>query len=87
MEVVIFYTSGPGRYWFLEKRVAIFGLERWIKILIKAIQQNPFEGISKPEALKHNYAGWWSRCISNEHRIVYRVEGQKIIVAQLKFHY
>lgn len=58
-----------------------------IRTLIEAIQQSPFEGIGKPEALKHNYAGWWSRRITEEHRLVYKVEGERIIIAQLRFHY
>jgi toxin YoeB len=58
-----------------------------IRTLIEAIQQNPFEGIGKPEALKHNYSGWWSRRINDEHRLVYKVEEDQIIIAQLRFHY
>jgi toxin YoeB len=49
--------------------------------------ETPFEGIGKPEALKYDYAGWWSRRINEEHRIVYRVEEDKINIAQLRFHY
>ena len=58
-----------------------------IRTLIEVIQQTPFEGIGKPEALKHNYSGWWSRRISKEHRLVYRVNEDQIIIAQLRFHY
>ena len=45
-----------------------------LKKLIKETAQNPFEGTGKPEALKHNYAGYWSRRITDEHRLVYKVE-------------
>jgi toxin YoeB len=58
-----------------------------VRALVEVIQETPFEGIGKPEALKHNYSGWWSRRISNEHRLVYRVNENQIIIAQLRFHY
>jgi toxin YoeB len=63
------------------------------KILVKIVQlfeattKNPFEGIGKPEPLKHDLAGCWSRRITQEHRLVYRVETDKIVVLQLRFHY
>ena len=55
--------------------------------LIKEIQRAPFTGIGKPEALKHALAGYWSRRITGEHRIVYRVEDNALFLAQLRFHY
>ena len=58
-----------------------------INKLIKEIQREPFAGIGKPEALKHALAGFWSRRITDEHRIVYRVEGSALLIAQLRFHY
>jgi toxin YoeB len=58
-----------------------------INKLIKEIQRNPFTGIGKPEALKHALAGFWSRRITDEHRIVYRVEDSALLIAQLRFHY
>ena len=58
-----------------------------INKLIKEIQREPFAGIGKPEALKHALAGFWSRRITDEHRLVYRVEGHSIFIAQLRFHY
>lgn len=61
-------------------------LER-INKLIKEIQREPFAGIGKPEALKHALAGFWSRRITDEHRIVYRVEDSALLIAQLRFHY
>jgi toxin YoeB len=51
------------------------------------ITRNPFEGIGKPEALKHDLKGYWSRRITDEHRVVYRVEDETIIIIQCKFHY
>jgi toxin YoeB len=58
-----------------------------INALIREIQRDPFEGIGKPERLQHALSGYWSRRITDEHRIVYRVEGDAIFVAQLRYHY
>lgn len=61
-------------------------LER-INKLIKEIQRSPFEGRGKPEPLKHGLAGYWSRRINDEHRIVYRIESDSLLIAQLRYHY
>ena len=58
-----------------------------INLLIKDIDRNPFEGIGKPEPLKANLQGYWSRRIDNEHRIVYAVETEQIVYISLRFHY
>ena len=58
-----------------------------INILIKDIQRSPFEGIGKPEPLKHALSGFWSRRINDEHRIVYKVIEDNILIAQLRYHY
>ncbi len=58
-----------------------------INELIKAIQREPFEGIGKPEPLKHALSGYWSRRINDEHRIVYKVDEDAIVIAQLRYHY
>lgn len=55
--------------------------------LIKEIQRQPFEGIGKPEPLKYDYGGYWSRRINQEHRLVYKVTDTQIIVASCKYHY
>ncbi len=55
--------------------------------LIKDIQRNPFNGLGKPEPLKHLYKGYWSRRITNEHRLVYKIDDNTIYIAQCKFHY
>lgn len=55
--------------------------------LIKAITRTPFEGIGKPELLRFDRAGWWSRRIDIEHRMVYRVEGGTVQIAALRHHY
>lgn len=61
-------------------------LER-INKLIRETQREPFEGIGKPEALKHALSGFWSRRITDEHRMVYRAEGNELLIAQLRFRY
>jgi toxin YoeB len=58
-----------------------------INKLIRETQREPFSGIGKPEPLKHALSGFWSRRITDEHRMVYRVEGDELQIAQLRFHY
>ncbi|OGT30613.1 MAG: toxin YoeB [Gammaproteobacteria bacterium RBG_16_51_14] len=58
-----------------------------INQLIKDIQHSPFQGIGKPEPLKHGLSGYWSRRIDDEHRIVYKIEHKSLFVAQLRYHY
>jgi toxin YoeB len=60
---------------------------RRIHELLKDIKRNPHSGIGKPEPLRHALAGWWSRRIDQEHRLVYRVTEQGILLAQLRYHY
>jgi toxin YoeB len=55
--------------------------------LLKDISRNPYDGIGKPEPLKFNYAGFWSRRIDEEHRLIYRVEDDEIQIAKCRFHY
>jgi toxin YoeB len=58
-----------------------------INALIKEIQRNPFDGIGKPERLKHGLSGYWSRRINDEHRIVYKLTEDNLLIAQLRYHY
>ena len=58
-----------------------------INKLIQKTQREPYAGIGKPEALKHVLSGYWSRRITDEHRMVYRIEGNALLIAQLRFHY
>jgi len=58
-----------------------------VNALIKDIQRTPFEGIGKPEKLRHEQSGYWSRRIDQEHRLVYKVEGEVLSIAQCRFHY
>ena len=58
-----------------------------INELLKDIARNPFDGIGKPEPLKHKYAGFWSRRIDEEHRLIYRCENEEIHILKCRFHY
>lgn len=58
-----------------------------INQLIQEIQPEPFTGIGKPESLKHALNGYWSRRINDEHRIVYKIEADALLIAQLRYHY
>ena len=58
-----------------------------INLLIQDIKRSPFEGIGKPEPLKYDLSGYWSRRIDDEHRIVYKVQNDAIFLSQLRYHY
>lgn len=58
-----------------------------INLLLKDIQRSPFEGIGKPEPLKYNLVGFWSRRIDEEHRLVYAVHDETLLIAQCRYHY
>jgi toxin YoeB len=62
-----------------------------INELIRDVKRNPFKGLGKPEPLRHELQGWWSRRISGEHRLVYRVSGksgdQQLDIVQCRYHY
>lgn len=58
-----------------------------INNLIKDIQRQPFQGIGKPEPLKFDMAGCWSRRITEEHRLVYKIHDHKVIILQCRYHY
>ena len=60
---------------------------RRINALIKDMQRNPYEGIGKPEPLKENLSGWWSRRIDDTNRIVYRVKDEALVIASCRDHY
>jgi toxin YoeB len=55
--------------------------------LIKETARDPFSGIAKPEPLKHDLKGYWSRRITDEHRLVYKVTGDMVIIASCRYHY
>lgn len=70
-------------YWQTQDRKTL----RRINTLIKDIQRSPFDGIGKPEPLKGNYQGWWSRRIDEMNRVVYKAEAKQIVIAQCRTHY
>ena len=68
------------------------GTLRRLNELIEGVRRHPFTGLGKPEALKGDLAGWWSRRITAEHRLVYRVQGrqgedQRVEIIQCRYHY
>ena len=72
------YTSWQGE----DKKIL-----KKINTLIKSIQSNPYDGIGKPEPLKYDLAGLWSRRIDLEHRLVYKVEGNDLYIYNCRYHY
>ncbi|HRI59693.1 MAG TPA: Txe/YoeB family addiction module toxin [Saprospiraceae bacterium] len=58
-----------------------------INELLRDLAREPYKGIGKPEPLRGNLSGWWSRRIDTEHRLVYRVEQDQVIVLQCRYHY
>lgn len=58
-----------------------------INKLVQEIKREPFSGMGKPEPLKHALSGYWSRRITDEHRMVYRIDGNSLLLAQLRYHY
>ena len=80
-----FTEAGWADYlWFQETNRKLL---KKINILIKDIQQSPFDGIGKPEPLKANLSGYWSRRINTEHRLVYKVMEDNIVIVACRFHY
>lgn len=72
-------------YLWLQKRDK--RLLKRVNFLIKDVMRDAFEGIGKPEPLKGNLSGYWSRRIDGEHRLVYRVFGDEILIVSCRFHY
>ncbi|EXF91380.1 toxin RelK [Pseudomonas fluorescens HK44] len=82
---VLFTPDGWNDYlWFQQNDKA--GLKR-INLLIKATLRDPFAGPGKPEPLKHNLSGYWSRRITAEHRLVYTMEGDALQIVMCRYHY
>ena len=63
------------------------GMLRKINALLRDVKRDPFKGIGKPEPLKGALSGYWSRRISDEHRMVYKVASGDLLIAQLRYHY
>lgn len=70
-------------YWQETDRRLVARINR----LILEIQREPFSGIGKPEPLRHAFQGYWSRRINDEHRIVYKIQDDALLIAQLRYHY
>jgi toxin YoeB len=71
------------QYWITTDKKMV----KKVNDLIKDASRNPHKGIGKPEPLKHALAGYWSRRITDEHRLIYKVEGDLIKIAQCRYHY
>lgn len=69
--------------WSVENK----GVYKKIITLIKDIDRNPFIGSGKPEPLRYEFQGYWSRRITDEHRLVYKVDESSIVIASCKYHY
>lgn len=82
---IIFSRNGWEDYtsWLNEDKKML----KKINLLIKDIQRNPYEGLGKPEPLKFDLAGLWSRRIDLEHRLVYRIEEGDLLIYACKYHY
>jgi toxin YoeB len=85
MRKILFTPTAFEQYndWQMDNKQVFAKLQK----LIKETTKTPFEGTGKPEALKYDYAGYWSRRITDEHRLVYRVEEDFIEFISCKFHY
>jgi len=70
-------------YWQKNDKKAV----KRINELLKDISRAPFDGLRKPEPLKYKYKGFWSRRIDGEHRLIYRVSDDEILIAKCRFHY
>lgn len=82
---IVFLTNGWEDYLYWQKQDK--KILKKVNELIKDCQRSPFDGIGKPEALKNDLSGWWSRRITQEHRLVYRVENNMLYIAQCRKHY
>ena len=82
---VVFLPDGFERFvhWQSKDRAIAARINR----LIEKCRRHPFEGTGKPEPLRGDYSGWWSRRIDREHRLVYRVENDSLIIVQCRYLY
>ena len=72
------------KYW---KKIGNIQVQKRISALFEDIQKHPHQGIGNPEVLKHELSGFWSRRLNKEHRLIYKIKDEKIIVISLRFHY
>ena len=82
---IIFDDSAWDDYlwWQMQDRKVL----KRINLLIKDVERNGNGGIGKPEALRHQFSGWWSRRITDEHRLVYKLTDDSIVIASCRYHY
>ena len=82
---IIFDDSAWSDYlwWQVQDRKVL----KRINLLIKDVERNGNECIGKPEALRHQFSGWWSRRITDEHRLVYKFTDDSIVIASCRYHY
>lgn len=71
------------QYWLVTDKKLL----RRINLLIRDALRDPFQGLGKPEPLRHHLKGYWSRRINDEHRMVYKMSGDALSIAQLRYHY
>lgn len=71
------------KYWQKHNQTILHKIEE----LIIDIQKTPYSGLGKPEALRFEYSGYWSRRINHEHRLVYKIANNIIFIAQCRYHY
>lgn len=85
MRQIIFDADAFGQFtnWATEDKKIYAKIVR----LIKDIDRSPYTGLGKPEPLRHDLAGYWSRRITEEHRLVYKVNEDAILIAACRFHY
>jgi toxin YoeB len=84
LEVFYAARAAQDRDWLqANQRAAHARLEQ----LVEDIRRSPFRGLGKPEPLRFKWSGWWSRRITREHRLVYKVEAGMPYIAQCRFHY
>jgi len=82
---VVFIDQGWEDYLFWQKHDK--KILKKINDLLRDIYRNPYQGLGSPEPLKHDLAGYWSRRITLEHRLVYRMVDEQIRVVQCRYHY
>jgi len=83
MKLIFSERAWEDLYWQKQDRKTLAR----IKQLIREIRREPFSGMGKPEPLKHALSGYWSRRITDEHRIVYKIQDDALLIAQVCYHY
>lgn len=81
---IVFLTTGWDDYLEWQRQPKLL---RKLNALIRECTRDPFAGTGKLEPLRHELSGWWSRRITDEHRLVYRVRGDDIVILQYRYHY